>query len=181
MQIHAIQDLSNNYVINLLKKNLSEITDSDIIANYHPDYANIPGNLFYVLSDGRYKTGNYFVLEDGGQYLGSAGWNTYDDVALIMTRMYIPPLYRGKRLISRYITLPIIFKETASYNKLWITCNVHNKAIYSMIERAQNGVYSGIGSIGRELYSQFTPIGTKIIYNTVQYVAELNKLKNETL
>ena len=164
MQIHAIQDLSNNYVISLLKSNLSKIVDPNIISNYHPDFSNTPGNLFYILNEGRYKIGNYFVLEEDSQYLGSSGWNEYaTGTALIMTRTFIPPSYCGSRLISKQVTLPIMFKETTLYNKLWITCNSHNKAIYDMIERANHGVFSGIGSIGRDLYSQFSPIGTKIM------------------
>jgi len=184
MQIHAIQDLSNNYVISLLKSNLSKIVDPNIISNYHPDFSNTPGNLFYILNEGRYKIGNYFVLEEDSQYLGSSGWNEYNEcssIALIMTRTYIPPIYRRHYYVSKNITLPIIFKETSHYNKLWITCNSHNKAIYDIIDRANSGKFSGIGSIGKELYSQFSPIGTKTIYNTMQYVAELDKLKNETL
>lgn len=179
MQIHAIQDLSNNYVINLLKTSLSEITDSDIITNYHPDYANIPGNLFYVLSDGRYKKGNYFVLEDGGQYLGSSGWNEYNDLALIMTRTYVPPKFRSRQLIAKHITVPITFKETAAYTKLWITCNEHNKSIYNMIERMKSGNFSGVGPVWKKLYSQFSPIGMHVVNNTLQYVAELNKLEKK--
>lgn len=181
MQIHSINDYSNIYVIELLKKHLSKVVDNTIIVNYHPDYSHIPGNLFYVLADGRYKKGNYFVLEEDGDYLGSSGWNEYNDLALVMTRTYVPPKYRSQQLIAKHITLPIIFKETAAYNKLWITCNEHNKAIYNMIERMKDGNFSGVGPVWKELYSQFLPIGTHIVYNTLQYVAELNKLKNETL
>lgn len=179
MQIHTIQDLSNNYVIDLLKTNLSKVVDPNIISNYHPDYKHIPGNLFYVLAEGRYKTGNYFVLEEGGEYLGSAGWNEYNDVALIMTRLYIPLEYRGNRHISKYITQPIMFKETAAYNKLWITCNEHNKAIYNMIERMHHGNSSGIGVTWKEVYSHFLPIGQHVVNNTLQYVAEFNKLEKK--
>ena len=74
MIIHSVNDLSNFAVISLLKFGLCNITDSDIIKNYHPDYANEPGNLFFILKQGRYQLGKgaYFVIEENGEYICSA-------------------------------------------------------------------------------------------------------------
>ena len=64
MIIHEIHDLSNKYVIELLLKGLSKITDEQYVTNYHPDYASNTGNLFYILEQGRYVKGKYYVLEE---------------------------------------------------------------------------------------------------------------------
>ena len=50
MQLHQIHDSSNEFVMNLLEATLSNITDNDIIKNYHPDYKNNPANIFYILN-----------------------------------------------------------------------------------------------------------------------------------
>ena len=101
MQLHQIHDSSNEFVMNLLEATLSNITDNDIIKNYHPDYKNNPANIFYILNDdnGRYLRGCYYVLEDNGEYVCSAGYNEYDldqTIALALTRAYINPKYRTK-------------------------------------------------------------------------------------
>lgn len=174
MRIHAINDLSNLYVIGLLKENLQEVTQSNLIKNYHPDYSDVPGNLFLILEQGRYKTGNYFVLENNGKYVCSAGWNEYEDVALLLTRAYIKEEYRRKYFLSKFL-LPLMFKETSKYDKLWITCNEYNKPIYHAFERMAKGKSVGLFDQWPDTYKQFKPIGIKMIYNTKQYVAEYNK------
>jgi len=174
MKIHAIQDLSNSHVVGLLKDNLKKITKSELVQNYHPDYSNTPGNLFYILSHGRYDIGNYFVMEQDGQYAGSAGWNEFEDVVLLLTRAYIPPEYRRRYFLAKHL-MPLMLKETRFYEKVWITCNEYNKPIYHAIERLQSGKSAGLFDQWPEIYKKFVPIGTRQIYSTTQYVAEYCK------
>lgn len=179
MIVHSINDLSNVNLVTMLKENLSIITDADIIKNYHPDYSEIPGNLFYILKQGRYKTGNYLILEDDGKYLGSAGWNEleYEDeiVALLLTRAYLMPGYRNSYLMSKYF-LPRIFKEVKNYKKQWFSFNEHNVDIYNTLSKLSvdrgSGSFSSSTSPWRRNYSHFKPIGQKVIYNTLQHVME---------
>jgi hypothetical protein len=174
MKVHAIRDLSNEYVVNLLKDNLKTITRPELIQNYHPDYSTNPSNLFYILNDGRYEIGNYFVMEEDGKYIGSAGWNDYEDVALLFTRAYILPEHRRKYLLAKYL-MPLMFKETEPYDKVWITCNEYNMSIYRGLERLQLDKPAGLFDQWPEIYKKFTPIGIKTIYNTDQYVAEYRR------
>jgi len=174
MKIHAINDLSNSYVIGLLEENLQAVTQSNLIKNYHPDYSEHPGNLFLILDQGRYKKGNYFVLENNGKYICSAGWNEYEDVALLLTRAYIKKEYRRNYFLAEFL-LPLMFEETHKYDKLWITCNGYNKSIYNAFERMAQGKSVGLFDQWPDTYKKFKPIGTKMVYNTEQYVAEYNK------
>ena len=174
MQVHEIHDLSNIAVINLLKSSLKDITDDKIIKNYHPDYSNTPGNLFYILREGRYQLGKYFVVTIDNKYVCSAGWNEYElksDIALLLTRMYIIPEYRTKYIIGNNI-LPLCIQEANAYNHLWITANEHNRSIYAYFERASQNKRTTIFNDWPEIYKRFKPIGKKIIYYTEQWVAE---------
>lgn len=99
MIIHSINDDSNIVVCDLLKREFSKITDDLVLLNYHPDYSNNPGNFFYVLKQGRYKKGNYYILEENNEFICSAGWNEYGlnpDIALLLTRTYVNTKYRAQ-------------------------------------------------------------------------------------
>jgi len=174
MKIHAINDLSNKYVIGLLEENLQHVYQPALIKNYHPDYRTTPGNLFLILDQGRYKNGNYFVVEDDGKYVCSAGWNEYEDVALLLTRAFIRENSRRQYTLSEFL-LPLMFEETKNYDRLWITCNEYNKSIYHAFERMNSGKKAGLFNQWPDVYKNFKPIGTKLVYNTKQYVAEYNK------
>lgn len=171
MNVHSVKDLSNRKLINFLKRSLTQVDDYRLIKNYHPDYQSTPGNLFYILKEGRYKTGNYFIMEDGGKFYGSAGWNEYDDVALVLTRAYIPKGIRGRNIMSKYL-FPIILKETEEYNRLWITFNDYNSVIYQGFVRQAEGKSN---MIWPEEYKKFVPIGKRTVYYTDQYVVEYKK------
>lgn len=172
MNVHSIKDLSDKKLVNFLKNGLVTVDDDRLIANYHPDYKSSPGNLFYILNEGRYKTGNYLIMEEDGKYLGSAGWNDYDGVALILTRAFVPKEYRGKFNMAKYL-LPIMFNETEAYDRLWITCNDYNFTIYQALTRLSQGKKS---TPWPDVYKNFTPIGKRMVYYTEQYVAEYNRL-----
>lgn len=178
MKIHSIQDLSNNYVVNMLKDNLQTVTEPDLVKNYHPDFSDNPANLFYILKDGRFKNGNYFVMEEDGEYAGSAGWNPYNDVALVLTRAFIPVTERMKYNMANYL-LPLIFEQTFNFEKLWITCNDHNIAIYQALTRLQDKKSAGLVGAFPDVYKKFVPIGKKIVNYTEQYVAEYSKTSKE--
>ena len=179
MQLHELHDSSNEFVMNLLEVSFSEITNSNIIKNYHPDYKNEPANIFYILNDanGRYKKGAYYVLEDDGKYVCSAGWNQYDldsSVALALTRAYVDPKFRTKYYMGEYI-LPKIIDNTSTYNHLYITADSYNSAIYQWFVRADEGKSPGMFNDWPDIYRKFKPVGKKNIYYTEQYVAEYQR------
>lgn len=178
MHLHELHDSSNEFVMSLLEESFSKISNTDIIKNYHPSYLTDPANIFYILNDsnGRYQKekGAYYVLEDEGKYVCSAGWNQYDlddNVALALTRAYVNPEYRTKYYMGEYI-LPEIIKNTRDYNHLYITADSHNSAIYQWFVRAASGKSPGMFNDWPDIYRKFKPIGKKNIYYTEQYVAE---------
>jgi hypothetical protein len=172
MIIHEIHDLTNTHATELLKQGLSKITDNRFLKNYHPDYVNDTGNLFHILEHGRYTKGKYYVLEEDGKYVCSGGWNHYeDDIALVLTRLYILPEHRAKYYAGAYI-LPKALEEVIDYKHIWITCNEYNKSIYHWFDRAHKGRRPGLFNDWPDIYRKFVPIGKRDIYYTEQYVAE---------
>jgi hypothetical protein len=168
--------------MNLLESAFSIITDKeDVIKNYHPDYKTNPGNLFYILNDpnGRYKKGMYYVVENNGEFVCSAGWNEYDsDTALVLTRMYVAPKYRVNYYVANYI-LPEILKEVTNYKHVWATVNEYNKALYEWFVRDRSGKRTALFNDWPDIYRKFKPIGKKNIYYTDQYVIELDRNIND--
>lgn len=179
MKIHQIKDLSNHFVVKLLESGLSKITDERLIKNYHPDFRQHNSNLFFLLDTGRYETGNYFVIEDNGQYVGSSGWNWYeDDIALLLTRCYMDKAYRFNYLMAEHF-MPRMFEETNQYNRLWITVNGYNKIIYDGLTKMYEGKRVGLFKPWPEIYGKFKPIGIRTVNYTEQYVVEYTRNKNE--
>jgi hypothetical protein len=179
MLLHELHDSSNKSVINLLEDSFYKITDNDIIKNYHPDYKNEPANIFYILNDidGRYRRGCYYVLEDNGEYVCSAGWNQYDldpTIALALTRAYVDPKYRAKYYMGEHI-LPKIVDSTTLYNHLYITADSHNSAIYQWFDRAHQGKRPTMFNNWPKIYQKFKPIGKKSIYYIEQFVVEYQR------
>lgn len=179
MIIHEIHNLSNHYVIDLLKSGFQTATDEKIIKNYHPDYANENSNIFYILKNGRYRHnfGKYFVVEDNNKFIASAGWNQYDnnsDIALVLTRMYVLKEYRCQYIIGNHV-LQKMLNETKNYNKVWLTVNKHNSAIYKWIQRTNLGLTPALFNNWPEIYKNFKPKGLMTIYNTEQLVSEYQK------
>ncbi len=173
MNIHKIHDLSNEYVVDILKTGLNDITDPQIEQNYSPIYSNINSNLFYILENGRYLNGAYYLLEENGKFIASSGWNQYtDDTALVLSRSFVAKEYRTTYVMGQYL-LPLMIEESSIYEHVWITCNGYNKSIYNWFVRAAEGKTPAMFSNWPEIYLRFKPIGTKIVYNTEQYVAEL--------
>ena len=173
MIIHEINDLSNTHVISLLQRGLSECTES--VQNYHPDHSDNNANLFYALDNGRYREGNgkYYVIEEDGKYVCSAGWNEYEpDTVLMLTRMYILPEYRMKYHISTYI-LPPALEEVTHYKNVWISFNEYNLGMYKWFERVDQGKRGGLFNDWPDIYRRFKPIGLKTINYTKQYVVGL--------
>ncbi len=179
LKIYEIHDLSNLEIVDLLTNALSEVDNPNIVQNYHPDYQHVPGNLFYILREGRYKRGmgKYFIVTVDDKYVCSAGWNEYEldsTIALLLTRMYITPTYRGKYIIGNNI-LPQCIQEASNHKQLWITSNEHNKSIYTYFERANQNKRTALFNDWPEIYKRFKPIGKKTIYYTEQWVAEYDK------
>jgi hypothetical protein len=176
MKIHAIQDSSDQVTIDILKRGLAQITEPDMIKNYHPDYERDPANLFYLLRQGeRYRTGNYYIAVEDDKYVGSAGWNWYqDDIALALTRAYVLKEYRQRFIMTTYF-LPRILQETVDYNRIWCTCNEYNKAIYYGFVRLSQGKSAGLNNAWPKEYSKFIPIGIQRVNHTDQYVAEYKR------
>jgi len=180
MQIHQIHDVTNKAVIGLLSDHFSGIVDETILRNYHPDYNNSPENIFFLLSTSkRYKEGHgkYFVIEEDGEYICSAGWNEYDfdsAIALALTRMYVNKEYRTQYYVGNHI-LPIILEETINYPRVWITSNKYNKMIYRWFERSASGKRTSLFKDWPAIYKKFEPIGQKEVYYVLQDVAELKR------
>jgi hypothetical protein len=176
--LHTIHDLSNTYVIDLLKQGLSTVDTESNILNYHPDHADDPGNLFHILANGRYQEGKgkYYVIEEDGTYVCSAGWNEYQlepDTALMLTRMYILPKHRVKYYIATHI-LPAALEEVTHYKNVWISFNEYNLGMYKWFERVDQGKRGGLFNDWPDIYRKFKPIGPKIINYTKQYVVSLS-------
>lgn len=174
MIIYSIQDLSNIKIIELLKKEFSKISDVNLIKNYHPDYDKFSGNLFYILANGRYKIGNYFIIEESNEYICSAGWNEYtDEIALLLTRAFVSAKYRRQYFLSKYL-LPVMIEQSKQYSRLWITANEYNKTIYDAFCRLSLNKSAGLFDQWPNIYKNFVPIGVRTVYNTEQFVAEMN-------
>jgi hypothetical protein len=174
MIVHEIHDLSNEYVVTLLKKSLSKITDENLKKNYHPDYIDTSGNLFCILKQGRYVKGKYYVLEEDGEYICSAGWNEYEldsNIALMLTRLYIVPKHRTKQYAGTYI-LPKALEEAKNYKHIWITFNDYNKGMYAWFDRASKGKRTGLFCDWADIYRKFIPMGKHSVYHTEQYIVE---------
>jgi hypothetical protein len=179
MLIHQIHDTSNKSVIDLLAKAFSGIENPLFMKNYHYDYRDNPANVFFILENGRYREGHgkYFVIEEDGKYICSAGWNEYDlepTIALALTRMYVNTEYRTQYYVGNNI-LPTILEETASYSRVWITSNSHNKMIYRWFERSAQGKRTSLFNDWPDIYRGFVPIGQHEVYYTMQDVAELKR------
>lgn len=176
MILHEIHDSSDSHVLRLLEESFSKITDKNVIKNYHPNFRTDPANIFHILSDsnGRYNTGCYYVLENDGEYVCSAGYNEYGldpSIALALTRAYVEPKYRTKYYMGQYI-LPKIIEATRNYDHLYITADSHNSAIYQWFVRANEGKSPGMFNDWPDIYRKFKPLGKLTIYYTDQYVAE---------
>jgi hypothetical protein len=183
MIVHRIHDLSDLYVVEFLKRGIATCKDSYKYVNFHPDYSLQNSNLFYLLDSGRYAQGRgkYFIIEDDGQYVCSAGWNEYDydsSIALALTRMYVNPSYRAQYFAGKHI-LPVVINETSAYNRVWITCNEHNKMIYNWFDRANQGKRTALYSNWPGIYNRFRPVGVRDVYFTKQYVVELDRTRND--
>lgn len=170
---HKIHDLSNKYVTDLLVSGLMGAVESP--ENYSPFYSRRNSNLFYILENGRYKDGAYYVLEENGKYVASAGWNRYDDnTALVLTRSYVSKEYRSSFVMGNLI-LPEMLDQCSNYDNVWMTCNGSNKVIYDWISRIQRTTDSAIIDMWPPIYSRFEPIGIKHVYHTDQYVMQLKR------
>lgn len=176
MLIHEIHNLEN-HAVSFLIDEFSKITDTDIVKNYHPDYSHDPANFFYVLESGRFRKGHgkYYVIEEDNRFVCSAGWNEYDidpTIALCLSRMYISNKYRTKYYVGTHI-LPLALTETTHYEKVWMTVNRYNRALYQWFERVSTGKQPTLFDEWPDIYKRFSPIGIREIYYTEQYVVEL--------
>lgn len=173
MNIHEIRDLSNCRVLDILKSGLSELNPLE--PNYSPELSYQTCNLFYLLENGRYSDGCYYVIEENGKYIASAGWNRYDnDTAIVLSRAYVSRPYRTTYIMAENL-LPRMLEQCGHYEKIWITCNEHNKAIYNWFVRSNEGKRPAMFNNWPEIYGNFEPIGKKIIYFTEQFVVQLKR------
>ena len=175
LKIYQITDLADSEIIQILKNGIHrDMFSSDQLAvNYLYEYQDTPGNLFYILNQGRYNTGKYFVLTDHGRYIASAGWNHYnEDTALLLTRMLVIPKYRGSYILAKTI-LQTMIDQSANYKNQWITFNEYNLTLYKWFERVEQGKRGALFNNWPEIYSRFIPIGQQEINHTLQYVVEL--------
>ena len=174
LEIHQITDLDNT-VVEILKSGIRrDMFGTDQLAiNYLYEYRETPGNLFYILNQGRYKIGSYFVVTDNSRYIASAGWNHYDnDTALLLTRMLVIPEYRGSYILAKTV-LQTMIDQSSNYKNQWITFNEYNLTLYKWFERVEEGKRGALFNNWPEVYARFKPIGQREINHTLQYVVEL--------
>ncbi len=175
MVIYELTSDEDTEGFKILKKGLENIAEQDLAINYHPYYSNETSNIFYLLKNGRYNNGCYFVIAENEKYLGSAGWNLYqEDTVLCLTRAYFIPNVRHQYLMATHL-LPKIFDQAKQYSKFWITCNDYNKRIYDGLVKLHEGKAAGLYSSWPDVYKKFIPIGSMVVNNTVQYVAEYKR------
>lgn len=174
--IYQINDLTNLSVTDILREGIKAdmFRNEEVSKNYLYAYKDQPSNLFFLLDNGRYYKGNYFVVTDKqDNLLAAAGWNHYTNhIALVLTRMIVIPKIRSQYVVGQEI-LPIILEETKAYKKKWITANDYNKSIYHYFERISQGKSSSISNQWPEIYKKFKPIGQREVNHTLQWVAEL--------
>jgi hypothetical protein len=179
MKVYEIYDDTNEKVLNILKTGITEnmFDNKKLSLNYLYKYKNNPGNLFYVLKNGRYKKGCYFVVVDeNDNYLASAGWYSYNhNTALLLTRMLVVPTLRGSYILAKTVLQKMI-DQSSNHKNRWLTFNEYNLTLYKWFERVHEGKRGALFNNWPEIYSKFKPIGTKQINGTLQYVVEL---KNE--
>jgi hypothetical protein len=175
MRVHRIHDLSDEYIVSILEAGLSDIPLNGPWQNYSPKLKDNPANLFYVLQQGRYKIGSYFIVEKDGNYVCSAGWNEYtSDTALVLSRAYVSKPYRTQYLMASLL-LPTMIEETGAYKNTWLTCNKNNASIYEWFMRAEQGKSTSLFNDWPDIYKKFKPIGEREVYYTQQLVAQLER------
>jgi hypothetical protein len=179
MQVQSLRE--NPSLINLLERELVCVDEAHLIENYHPDYKDNTANLFYIIKQGRFAKGNYYVLfTDDGKFAGCAGWNELNrNTALALVRAYIPKQYRTNYIMGENI-LPKILEETRDYPKVWLTFNEYNKVMYDGFERMSKNKSSSLLP-WPFVYRKFRPIGQHTVNNTLQYVAEYERNDQEHL
>ena len=169
MTVHEVHNLWDSRLRGMLVDEFSTITDENIVRNYHPDYSKDTANIFYILDNtDRYKYGCYYIVEEDGEFICSAGWNKYGldhTIALALTRAYVAPKYRGTFPMAQHI-LPKIIDATTEFKEVLITVNDYNSTIYQAFSRP---------APWPEVYKKFKPQGIRSIYYTQQYVAKLER------
>lgn len=174
MQVVSIKD--NPEIIDFLKENLKQVAkEPHLLTNYHPDFSFDLGNLFRVISVGRFNVGNYYVMiNDQGEYAGSSGWNALDDsTALVLVRTFVPKKFRTGYITGEYI-LPKLIEETKDYKHTWVTFNDYNKPMYDAMVRIYNSKSSSLMP-WPDIYRKFKPLGQHTVNSTLQYVAEYER------
>jgi len=177
MIIHEITDLSNTEVVRILKQGLSEITDETFKKNYHPDYNEVPGNIFRILYEKRYSTGKFYVIEEDNKFMACSGYYKYtDEIALILTRTYTSPMARHNHYLGKYL-IPLMIEETKHYEKVWATVNEYNKQWYEWVMKSKSKSKSSLinGPDYMKSWAKFKPIGKQVVNYVEQYVLELDK------
>lgn len=182
MNTHVIHDTSNTEAIKILESGLDRDMPDHLKFNYHPQYRDYGSNIFKVLDSGRYSVGRgeYWILEDNGRYIASAGWNEYDNdstIALLLTRMYVADEFRTQYMIGQHV-LPAMIERTSAYDKQWITCNQYNISLYKWFVRVWSNRAGTVAGEWPQIYRKFVPIGKRQIYKVDQYVVEYVRKKN---
>jgi len=170
MKLYSLTDSRDATIIKLLQTSITAdmFDKEELLPNYLYEHKDNPANLFNNIASGRYAHGRYYVLtDDNNKFIASAGWHPYtSDTALALTRMLVAPEYRASYVVGREI-LPSIMKETRFFNKVWITCNEYNRAIYDWFRTGKS-----ISGNWPNVYKSFKPIGQHVVNHTLQYVAE---------
>jgi hypothetical protein len=170
MNLYSLNNLDSKTTVNLLRNSITAdmFDKAELLPNYLYEHKDNPANLFNNIESGRYTHGRYYVLtDDQDKFIASAGWHPYNNTtALALTRMLVSPKYRATYVVGKEI-LPSILKETRQFERVWITCNEYNRAIYDWFSTGKS-----VGSTWPDIYRNFKPIGQHLVNHTLQYVAE---------
>ncbi len=174
--IYQIKDSTNSKVLDILRSGITAgmFKNESLEKNYLYDHKDQNSNLFYLLENGRYRNGNYFVVTDSqNNYIASAGWYHYtNDIALLLTRMLVIPKFRGSYVLAHTV-LQSMIDQSEGHKHRWITFNEYNLTLYKWFERVEQGKSGALFNNWPRIYSRFKPIGQKEINHTLQWVVEL--------
>lgn len=171
--LHLIHDELDKTALEILKRGLNlQTKDPYFLANYHPDHSTESRNLFYLLKNGKYSAGGYYVISKDQNYVASAGWYPFEDGIIALSRAYISQDYRNQPVLGDFILPKILVEADRRGKKVWMTFNEENKKIYEGFKRTQYSRAPILGQQWPETFRKFKPVGQKLINNFNQYVVE---------
>jgi hypothetical protein len=170
----SVTDDSNVEAMRILSDGLSfESEDEYFLKNYHPCHAELNSNLFWLLHQGRFKTGSYDIIVDSNnRYVGSAGWYHHENVIIAMSRTYLSKEYRGRHVLANNLLPDVINFANKNNFPVWMTFNQKNKNIYNEFCRVSETKNPRSSSLWPNCFLLFHPIGVWRVNSMDQYIVQ---------